>query len=425
MITIRRSKLQGKVIAPPSKSVAHRAIICASMASGKSVVRNVDFSEDILATIDVMRAFGAEIECGEREVYINNGIDLFLHGENQLVPNDRVEPIIANCRESGTTLRMTIPLAMIINGGAKFVGKGRLMARPLDAYTELFDECGVRYAKDDDYFYVGNHGALRQTIRISGKVSSQYISGLLCYLPNLPEIEGGYCIEIIDGLESRAYIDLTINVLKNFGISVKNFDYKRFVVQGGQKFIAREYEVENDFSQAAFWLVARELGNDIEVEGLSVKSLQGDRRIVQILDDMFGVHEDNVKYIIDAREIPDLVPILAVAGCFVNREVDIINAERLRYKESDRLFAIATELNNLGAKIEERDDGLLIKPIKKLSGGRVSSHNDHRIAMAIAIASTMCEGAIELEGEDSVRKSYPRFWQEFKRLGGKIETKNE
>ncbi|NLI93172.1 MAG: 3-phosphoshikimate 1-carboxyvinyltransferase [Peptococcaceae bacterium] len=422
-IKIEPRKLQGLIPIPPSKSISHRAVICAGLAEGISEIENVVFSEDIAATLDGMSAMGTKVLCAD----INeDGIPcvIRLKGTSELkIPGEMI-----NCRESGSTLRFLIPLACKTGDKATFTGKGKLVERPLDVYYQIFQEQGIEYLTERGYLPLTVKGSLKPgNYKIQGDVSSQFISGLLFLLPLL---DGDSRITVTTELESRGYIDLTMDVQKKFGILVENENYKEFYIKGNQKYRSCNYRVEGDYSQAAFWLVAGALGGKINCLDLNPYSLQGDRAIVDIVRQMGGIIEwknfglevqasKTHGTIIDAGQCPDLVPVLTVLASLSEGITRIVNAGRLRIKESDRLRAMTTELNKLGARIQELDEGLFIEGVKSLQGGTVDSWNDHRIAMALAIASTKCNGPVVLTGFEAVKKSYPHFWRDFTSMGGR------
>lgn len=398
-IKIKPSKLKGKILVPPSKSLSHRAIISASLCRDeKSIVKNLILSDDIKATIEGMRALGAEIGLSENKAYIkrNNLIE-----KNSLI----------DCRESGSSLRFLIPVGLALTDCLRFTGSKKLFERPLDVYFDIFKRQNINYKTCDNLLFI-NGNLSPGNFEIPGNVSSQFISGLLF---SLPLLDGDSEIFITGKLESNAYVDLTIDVLNNFGINIEKND-NSFYIQGRQHYKSCEYTVEGDYSQAAFFLVANELGNEIECLGLNKVSTQGDKEIMNIIN-MFN---DCNEIIIDASQIPDLVPIITVLAALKESHTTIIkNAHRLRLKESDRLLAVTTEMNKLGACVNETKDGLIINGKISLNGGtRVKSWNDHRIAMSLAVAATRCKDDIILEDHLAVNKSYPHFWNDYKSLGG-------
>lgn len=424
-VKIYPSKLKGEIKIPPSKSLSHRAIICASLADDVSDIDNLIFSDDIKATLDGMRALGTSVECIESESYEETYCVTLRGTPNVKAVNNEID-----CGESGSTLRFLIPFAGLAGNGMTFKGRGKLVERPLDTYYKIFNEQNIEYRNENGRLPLNVKGILKPgTFKIKGNISSQFITGLMFVLPLL---DGDSKIEITTELESRGYVDLTLDILKKFNIEIENYDYKEFYIKGNQKYRSRYYRVEGDYSQAAFWIVAGLLGNNIKCKDLDGNSLQGDKAILEIvkkMDAKLSINEGSIELnesstkgiIIDASQCPDLVPVLAVLGAVSDGTTKIINAERLRIKESDRLNAISTELNKLGANVKELKDGLLIEGKEKLSGGTVDSWNDHRIAMALAVASIKCTDEVIITGSEAVKKSYPDFWKDFASLGGKID----
>ncbi len=408
-ITITPRLLHGCVTPPPSKSVAHRAIIAAALAAGESVIENVERSEDIRATLGCATALGAV--CRYDEVARCAVVDGTGVVRGAAVDAQR---ILLDCGESGSTLRFFIPVAGVLGRDAVFTGRGRLPERPLEPYANIYKKQGLPFSKGKDGVFTS--GRLSPgVIELPGDVSSQFVTGLLMALPLL---DGDSEIIITTPLQSSAYVDLTLDVLDAFGITVENDGYRRFAVAGRQAYRPRRFAVEGDYSQAAFWLVANALGSGIAfgsnaASTLNQSSRQGDRAIVDIIN--------NNEAIIDAGEIPDLVPILAVLLSFRKGGGQIVNAGRVRLKESDRLHAVAVELNRLGARVQEDEAGLTIGYVSKLSGGTVDSWNDHRIAMAMAVAATRAEAPVVITGAECVAKSYPGFFEDYARLGGFCE----
>jgi 3-phosphoshikimate 1-carboxyvinyltransferase len=414
-IRIIPSSLKGEINIPPSKSLAHRAVICAGLSEGVSNISNIIYSQDIKATIEGMKSLGVEIE--------NYSDNLSIRGRSYpILIKDTID-----CIESGSTLRFLISIALLTGEEITFQGRGKLVSRPLNVYYDIFEKQGIKYETNKGELPLKVKGKLKSgDFFVKGNISSQFITGLMFTLPLL---EGDSKIIMTTELESKGYVDLTIDCLKKFGIEIENNDYKEFHIKGNQKYKAMDYRVEGDFSQAAFWIVAGILGKEIRCKDLNVNSLQGDKVILDIVKKMGGkievkdgcidVKQSNTKGItIDASECPDLVPILSVLGAVSEGTTKIINAERVRIKECDRLKAVAAELNKIGAEVEELKDGLIIKGKKVLKGGVVDSWNDHRIAMAMAVASIKCEKELIITNSRAVNKSYPHFWEDFKKLGG-------
>lgn len=420
-IKIYPKNLKGNIVVPPSKSLSHRAIICAALSRGQSIIKNIDYSDDILATCEAVENFGVVIHRYKDSILIES-IGSF---------NTPKMPI--DCKESGSTLRFLIPIAASQGVESEFIGKGRLSQRPLDPYYDIFEKQKLKYSLKSGRLPLLIKGKLKpDDFIVDGSISSQFISGLLFALPIL---EDDSKILINTELESKPYIDLTIDTLKDFGVYIQNNDYREFIIKGKQSYTACDFLVEGDFSQVAFFIVGGILGSEIFCKGLKTNSKQGDSFIVDIIKSMGGKIEVNEETIyampgttygtvIDASQCPDLVPILAVLGALSEGVTEIINAKRLRLKESDRLSAICTELNKIGANIIENKEGLIINGKNNLFGGEVDSWNDHRIAMALAIAATRCDNPMIIHGIECVKKSYPRFWEDYKKLGGCIDEWN-
>ncbi len=420
MVKITPQVLSGTVQAPPSKSYAHRAVIAAFLAKDKCLIKNLHLSADISATLDCAAQLGAKWKYNKKTACATI--------EKSSKPSSS---IFLDCGESGSTLRFFIPVAMAMYDEVRFTGHGRLMERPLDPYFEIFNEKNIKYSLEDGTLSVC--GRLTSgTYTIDGRISSQFITGLLYALPLL---DGDSEIKIKGTLTSRAYVDITLDVLKKFGIEIKNENYSSFIIKGNQKYKAQSYTIEGDFSNAAFWLVSGALGCDITCSGLDNDSLQGDKAIIEIIEstgatveriskNSFRAHSTANMHgtTIDADAVPDLVPILAVLFCFCKGTSRIENAGRLRIKESDRLAAITDLLTKMGASITEGPDFLEIYGKQVLNGANVSSWNDHRIAMAAAIAACRCEGDVVIRGaKKAVTKSYPSFFEDYIKLGGNAE----
>lgn len=416
-VRLSPSKLSGNVVVPPSKSLSHRAIIAASLAQGKSTITNVLFSKDIIATINAMRACGADITQGKDYVVIN--------GSNVI----RKEAII-DANESGSTIRFMIPIALVCDEKITFTGKNNLVKRPLDTFLEIFDKQGIKYQKGDDYLPMTVEGGLKPgTFDIRGDISSQFITGLLYALPML---KADSVINITTNLESKGYIDLTLDMLSKFGIEIENQDYKKFIVKGNQKFKPCDYQVEGDYSQSAFFLLANMFGSDIKLLAMNKNSYQGDKKILADVADFGADITFNDEYLqakasvikaatIDFAQSPDLGPALTVLASVAEGTSNFINAARLRIKECDRITCVKDELVKLGADIDELEDGMIIRGVKKLSGGVVDSHNDHRLAMAFSMISLIADEPITIINAGSVSKSFPNYWEVFESLGGKVE----
>ena len=425
-LKIYPSNLKGEVKIPPSKSMAHRAIICAALSDGLCIIENIDYSDDIIATIDAMNSLGAKIV--KHKDYIEV---IGAYGSDEKPQETR----IIDCNESGSTLRFLVPISLLFKGSSKFIGRGNLGKRPLTTYYNIFERQGIEYSYEEGNLNLVINGELNPgTFEVEGNVSSQFITGLLFTLPLLKEDSK---IIITTEMESKGYIDLTLRAMNDFGVEIINNNYREFIIKGNQKYNARNYRVEGDYSQAAFFLCADSLGNDVLCKDLDLNSLQGDKEVIDILERMnvvFNANDIGVKgttngelasTVIDGSQCPDIIPVLTLVAALTKGTTEIINAGRLRIKECDRLAAVTSELNKLGAKIIEKEDGLVVTGVEKLQGGvEVWSHKDHRIAMTLAIASTRCEEPIVIKDYECIAKSYPKFFEDFKALGGNVHEWN-
>lgn len=414
MIFKKGNYLKGSIVGIPSKSYAHRALIAAGLSDRTSIIKNVEYSKDILATIDILKSLGIDVCCEKNSIVVKkkNG-----YKDNTF-----------DCVESGTTLRMMIPVISALGVSGEFIGKGKLPERPIDEYIKIFDKQKIEY----EYLKklpLKINGKLRpDNFLIDCSITSQYLSGLLMALPLL---DGDSTIKIVGDFTSKSYSDITLDVLKEFGILIDKKSDTEFYIRGNQKYIAREYTVENDFSQVAFWIVGGTLNGEICIENMNMNSIQGDLEIIEIVNNMGGnvVTKGNKIFVnksetfgidIDAENIPDLVPIIAVLAAVSKGKTNIHNISRLKYKESDRGKATMLELNKLGAKINIEDNKMVIDGVDELKPALVYSRNDHRIAMSLAIASLKATDNVAIERFDAVDKSYPNFIEDFKKLGGKI-----
>jgi len=408
-ITFLPGKISGTVRVPSSKSVSHRALICAALAEGTSYVRDISMSQDIYATIDTLTELGASFEVKENLIIVK-GIEK---------PSEKAD---LRCNESGSTLRFIIPVACALGTESTFFGKGRLPERPIDIYTRELSDKGITFDYNNTMPFSVKGKLTGGTFRVEGNISSQFITGLLLALPMCSEDSE---IVLTSPLQSEPYVNITIDCMKHFGVSVNRTE-TGYSIKGGQKYTPADYTSEADFSQAAFFVTANSIGNDVRIENLPDpdKSSQGDKKIIEIAERICynkkaGVSETMY---INASDIPDLVPTLAVMCSLSGSTVHITNAERLKIKESDRLDTTARMINNIGGKVEKTDDGLIISPVDGFTGGTVDSFNDHRIAMAAAVASTASSGKVTVKTFESIRKSYPDFLKDFISLGGKTEN---
>ena len=410
---IKANRLTGEVTPPPSKSILHRYIITSSLAKGISKIENISYSDDIIATIEAMKKLGAKIEKNNNYLLID-GSKTF--DKEYLNNNAEID-----CNESGSTLRFLFPLSIVKKNKISFKGKGKLFKRPLNPYFENFDKYKIKYSYINENEILLDGQLKSGEYEIDGDISSQFITGLLF---SLPLLNGNSKISIKGKLESSSYIDITLDCLNKFGIKIINNSYQEFIIEGNQTYKSGDYEVEADYSQVAFFLVANSIGSNIKINGLNSNSLQGDKKIVDFISQIDNWNKEE-KLILDGSETPDIIPILSLKACISKKEIEIVNIARLRIKESDRLKATVKELSRLGFDLLEKEDSILInsrKDFNKINNSPIylSSHSDHRIAMTIAIALTCYNGEIILDNLDCVKKSYPNFWEVFLSLGGKI-----
>ena len=408
-LTITPRSLQGSVTPPPSKSIAHRALIAAALSGGISTISNLAHSKDMEATRRCLSALGAGIwdtAPGTVEV----------HGLGRgMVMAPPYPPL--DCGESGSTLRFLIPVALLVQGEAAFTGHGRLMERPLTPYENLFREKGIAWKLEEGVLSIdGGRGYDALALdpgeyRLPGNVSSQFITGLLFVLPLL---EGDSEIVLTTPLESRGYVDLTLDVLRTFGIRVEE-RADAFHVPGSQHYESRDFTVEADWSQAAFWYAANFAGGQVDIQGMNMDSKQGDKVIALQYWQLAKPGEAEL----DVSQCPDLVPPLAAIAAVRAGTTHLTHAARLRMKESDRLSTVAAALRAMGAQVEEGPDSLTIHGQERLpGGGTVDCCNDHRIAMMAAVSAAFAQAPVKLLGAECVRKSYPEFWNYFIQLGG-------
>ena len=412
MKIIKADKLVGELSPPPSKSVLHRYIIASSLTKGISKIENISFSEDIIATIEAMKKLGAKIEQKENYLLID-GSDIFKN------LNENIE---IDCNESGSTLRFLFPLSIVEENKVLFKGRGKLFKRPMTPYFENFEKYKIKHSYIDENAIL-LEGKLKAGIyEIDGNISSQFITGLLF---SLPLLDGESKIIINGKLESSNYIDISLDCLSKFGIKIINNSYQEFIIEGNQSYRAGNYRTEADYSQAAFFLVANAIGSKIRINDLSENSLQGDKKIIDYISEIDNWNSKDT-LILDGSETPDIIPILSLKAAVSGKKIEIINVERLRIKESDRLKATVEELSKLNFDLIEKKDSILINSREALKANKnekivsLSAHSDHRIAMMIAIAATCYDGEILLDNLDCVKKSYPNFWEVFLSLGGKI-----
>ncbi len=396
IVKVENSIPRGAVRLPASKSAAHRALICSFLSGGGSVHPIID-SDDMRATQQAIKAL-------------------------------RENEDICDCIESGSTLRFMIPVAAALGKTVTFVGSGKLPERPLGDYLRLLPEHGVT-CESGGGLPLKISGQLKSgTFEIAGDVSSQYITGLMLALPLL---DGDSEIVLTTELQSKPYIDLTRAVLTSYGIDIAETE-KGYYIKGNQQYKTLDFTVEGDWSQAAFFLAAGAIGGNVAVRGLDVDSTQGDKEIVNVLH-KFGaritVNGDEIRAEkstlkgteINASDIPDMVPSIAVLAAFASGTTVISGAERLRYKESDRIESVVSNLRRLNVSVSETPDGMIIKG-GEVKGAALCGYNDHRIVMAFTVLGMFSEGGVTITDCESINKSYPAFFDDVISLGGKVNV---
>lgn len=417
---INASTIKGEIKAPPSKSMAHRAILCAGLSRGYSRIYNLEYSKDIAATIGGIRQMGAKVnaDIGMAEIEGKGGFATIMH------------PI--PCGESGSTLRFLIPMVSLTGQKVELTGARRLFQRPQKIYEEIFRQRNLSFVQEEKKISI--QGALSPgEYRLAGNVSSQFISGLLFAMPLM---RADSDIIITPPFESRSYVDLTLSVLKSFDIKAEYTSENVIHVEGNQRYYPCEYTVEGDYSQAAFFAVLGSVLGGVTLKGVNPASMQGDKAIMAILtrcgakitkiDDGFIFDKSKLKATeIDLADCPDLGPVLMVLGLMCEGETTIINAGRLRIKESDRIAAMEEEIKKLGGKISSTDDTITIKGSKLHSSAKLYGHNDHRVVMSLAVAALAAGIDVEISGAQAVAKSYPDFFDDLLSLGAKVDVIDE
>ena len=407
----------GTLAAPPSKSMAHRAVLCAALAGGESRLSGLAHSQDIDATLGAAAALGARVETGADWARITGAGPL------------RAPDTPIDCNESGSTLRFLIPLAALGAQPVAFTGRGRLMQRPQGVYRDLFAAQGLRFEQRPDSLTVA--GPLRPgSFELAGDVSSQFVSGLLFALPLLA---GNSRLRLRPPVESRSYIELTRAAQRRFGVESRWLDEYTLAVPGGQAYRPQDMAIEGDWSQAAFPAVLGALAGDVAVTGLEPGGLQGDAAVADILRRCGGRVEaapGGFRFVksalhgvrIDLADCPDLGPILMVLGLFCEGETVIYNAGRLRLKESDRIAAMEQELRKVGGDIQS-DGGTVTVRRSALHppAAPFQGHNDHRVVMSLTVLAAAAGLPAEIDGAEAVAKSWPGFFAAVRQLGVEVE----
>jgi 3-phosphoshikimate 1-carboxyvinyltransferase len=406
---VKPSDIKGTIKAPTSKSMMQRAVAAALLSDGYTRLRNPSFCDDSMAALDIARRLGAVVEIEKDEVLIKGGF----------APNeDHV-----NCHESGLCVRMFTPIASLHNSPITINGGGSLLKRPIGMIHDALVQLGVECKTIKGLMPVSVKGPLHGgTAVISGSISSQVLTGLLMALPLVKSKSK----VMVDDLKSKRYVDMTLQVLADFGIEVENVNYEAFNIPGNQKYRARGYCVEGDWSGAAFLLVAAALSGQVKVIMLPDKSEQPDKAIVEVLRKAGAaviVKENSIEvernrlnaFEFDATECPDLFPPLVALAAHCNGITTIKGADRLKHKESDRAGALREEFGKLGVDVRVDGDEMIIRG-GQVKGGKVNSHNDHRIAMATAVTAVAAQSEVIIDGAQCVAKSYPEFFDDMDKI---------
>lgn len=400
-VKIEAGTLSGVLTAPPSKSMAHRMLICAALCDGRSIIHGIADSEDISATIDCLSLLGAQIVRDGRSVTVI-GTDIRQNKTGGIL----------NCRESGSTLRFIIPLALMCGQRFTFKGSEKLFSRPLSVYENICKSQGLSFERTDIGELTACGRLSAGEYKVEGNISSQFISGLLFVLPLFKEDSR---ITVTTPIESRSYLDLTVESLKMFGVDVSWEDEHTLYVRGNQSYVPCEADVEGDYSNSAFFEAMNLFGSDIKLNGLKGDSLQGDKIYIKYFEML-----ERGTPTIHIGNCPDLGPILMAVAAAKNGAV-FCGTHRLKLKESDRGAVMAEELSKFGTSVAVHDDSIVVYPKSFYAPtSTLSAHNDHRIVMALSVLLTLTGGYIE--GAEAVRKSLPEYFELMKSLGGKVSV---
>jgi len=415
MLAIKTKKYVNAVIeAPPSKSYTQRALIVAALAKGKSMIKNPLFSDDTMHMIGALKQFGAKIE--------KKGNNLAVIGTNDNLTQPKNKLFVGN---AGTAMRFLTALASLSDGTSVITGDKRMQQRPIRDLLDALRQLGVRSESNDGFPPVKIYGGSFKggDIKLKGNISSQYLSSLLMCAPYAKK---DVAINILGKLTSKPYVDITLDVMKNFGADVKNIKYKKFIIKNTKKYKARSYRIEGDASNASYFFAAAAVSKGrVMVKNLNSDTKQGDLRFVELLKsmgcgarkgkDFIEVEGHSLKGIdVDMNDMPDAVPTLAVTSLFAEGTTTIRNVANLRLKETDRIRALAFELRKIGANVKEMNDGLEIKR-KRLQKAVIETYNDHRMAMSFAVVGLSISG-IRIKNPNCVAKSFPDFWERFGKL---------
>ena len=400
---IQKSAAVGEIAAPPSKSVSHRALICAALSDGKSVIRNLSDCSDVKATVNCLRELGAKIEYLDESTVAVTGADASRRGAAAL-----------DCGESGSTLRFLLPLCLLSDADASLFGSGRLMTRPLSVYENICRKRGLKFVRGGGAVTVGGK-LMSGEFTVEGDLSSQFISGLLFALPAL---RGDSRIRILPPVEIRPYIDMTVKTLRDFSVFAAWEDENTLFIRGNQRYAAREYAVEGDWSAAAALVFLNLFGGKVRISGLAPDSVQGDKACVKLFDILTFAGAT-----VNLADNPDLAPILT-AYAAANEGAVFTGARRLKFKESDRGEAMAKELRKFGCRVTVSGDVIAVDPVSFHAPNEpLCGHNDHRVVTALCALLTLTGG--EICGVEAVNKSWPGFFGALSSLGVKVSLTKE
>jgi len=435
-ITTQNNSLNGEIIPPGSKSYSHRAFILAGLAPGVSILKNPLISGDVEVTIDILKKLGVKILSQFNEIYIITGKENF--SEVLSTPLD--------CKNSGTSARIFSALSLLIKGGLSLKGEFFKKNRPIEPLLEALKNLGAEYSFEGEILSIERKDFICNPIQIRGDISSQLITALLILSPLIQCEKIGFIeIELTTKVVSYPYIQITLEILKDFGINISERvgpdGLLKYIIETSQKVRTQEYKIPADFSSASFLIAAAVLSPEnskVVIKNLDFQNPQGDKKFIEILKEMgahieinleekslsiYGnIYKNPLKGInIDCSNIPDLFPILSVIGAFASGKTKLYNAENLRVKESDRISGMAEELEKMGVKVKELKDGIIIHHSNNICGTTINHRNDHRIAMAFTIAGLYASNETIIHDIEIVNDSYPHFIEDLKSLGANIK----
>jgi len=430
-VTIYPSSISGTLQAPPSKSCMQRVCAAALLKGGETIINNYGISNDDKAAIEIIKQLGASVIFEDNRMIINSKIKR----QKTLAKNQTLNSTFKtlNCGESGLSLRMFAPIAALFNEEIMLTGSGSLLNRPISFFTEILPQLNVNIETNNGKLPIKIKGVLQpKNIEIDGSISSQFTTGLLlAYSASIPLLSKNTII--VNNLKSKPYIDLTLQVMQDFGLNAPiNNNYREFIFQSIEQSNNQtiNYTIEGDWSNAAFLLVAGSIAGDVTIKGLNINSTQADKAILQLLESsgntiqsssLSNVGNWSLGYFyFDATDCPDLFPPLVVLAAYCNGTSTIKGISRLIHKESNRAIALQQEFGKMGVDIVLQDDNMIINGTGIVKGAIVNSHNDHRIAMACAVAALKATGKTTIVHAAAINKSYPNFFEDLRKLGGNI-----